>query len=81
METYGCQFTLDGKPLDARHAEGLIAVNAVASLAATNPRSKQFVEALWNTPTPDGIERYYEGLLYLMALLHCSGEFQIWSPQ
>jgi oligosaccharide reducing-end xylanase len=81
METYGCQFTLDGKPLDARHAEGLIAVNAVASLAATNPRSKQFVEALWITPTPDGIERYYEGLLFLMALLHCSGEFQIWSPQ
>jgi oligosaccharide reducing-end xylanase len=81
METYGCQFTLDGKPLDARHAQGLVAVNAVASLAATNPRSKKFVEALWNTPTPDGIERYYEGLLYLMALLHCSGEFQIWSPQ
>jgi oligosaccharide reducing-end xylanase len=80
METYGCQFTLDGKPLDGRHAQGLVAVNAVASLAATNPRSKQFVEALWNIPTPDGIERYYEGLLYMMALLHCSGEFQIWNP-
>jgi oligosaccharide reducing-end xylanase len=81
METYGCQFTLDGKPLDARHAQGLVAVNADASLAATNPRAKKFVEALWNTPTPDGPERYYEGLLYLMALLHCSGEFQIWSPK
>jgi oligosaccharide reducing-end xylanase len=81
METYGCQFTLDGKQLDDRHAQGLVAVNAEASLAATNPRSKQFVEALWNTPTPDGIERYYEGLLYMMALLHCSGEFQIWSPR
>ena len=81
METYGCQFTLDGKPLDARHAQGLVAVNADASLAATNPRAKEFVEALWNTPTPDGLERYYEGLLYMMALLHCSGEFQIWSPK
>jgi oligosaccharide reducing-end xylanase len=81
MEAYGCQFTLDGQPLDARHAQGLVAVNAVASLAATNPRTKKFVEALWNTPTPDGIERYYEGLLYLMALLHCSGEFQIWPPK
>jgi oligosaccharide reducing-end xylanase len=81
MANYGCQFTLDGKQLDDRHAQGLVAVNAAASLAATNPRSKQFVEALWNTPTPDGIERYYEGLLYMMALLHCSGEFQIWSPQ
>ena len=81
METYGCQFTLDGKQLDDRHAQGLVAVNAEASLAATNPRSKQFVEALWNTPTPDGIERYYEGLLYMMALLHCSGEFRVWCPQ
>jgi oligosaccharide reducing-end xylanase len=81
MMNYGCQFTLDGKQLDNRHAQGLVAVNAVASLAATNPRSKEFVEALWNTPIPDGLERYYEGLLYMMALLHCSGEFRIWPPQ
>jgi oligosaccharide reducing-end xylanase len=81
METYGCQFTLDGKPLDVRHAQGLVAENAEASLAATNPRAKLFVEALWRTPTPAGLERYYEGLLYMMALLQCSGEFRIWSPQ
>ena len=31
-------------------------------------------------PSPAGLERYYKGFLYLMALLHCSGEFQIWSP-
>ncbi len=81
METYGCQFTLAGRPLDARHAQGLVAVNADASLAATNPRARKFVDALWNTPTPDGPERYYEGLLYMMALLHCSGEFQVWQPK
>lgn len=75
---YGCQFTLDGKPLEQRHAQGLVAVNAVASLAAKNPRARTFVEELWNTPPPDGIERYYEGLLYMMALLQCSGEFRIW---
>jgi len=81
MDTYGCQFTLDGKQLDDRHAQGLVAVNADASLAATNPRAEKFVEALWNAPTPAGIERYYEGLLYMMALLHCSGEFRIWTPK
>jgi oligosaccharide reducing-end xylanase len=75
---YGCRFTLDGRQLENRHAQGLVAVNAVATLAATRPQSKQFVEALWNSPTPDGLERYYEGLLYMMALLHCSGEFRIW---
>jgi len=81
LDDYGCQFTLGGSSLDPRHAQGLVAENAVASLAATNPRAKNFVAALWNTPTPDGLERYYEGLLYMMALLHCSGEFRIWMPQ
>ena len=81
MADYGCQFTLEGRQLEARHAQGLVAVNAVASLAATQPRAKEFVQALWNTPVPDGLERYYEGLLYLMALLHCSGEFRIWPPR
>jgi oligosaccharide reducing-end xylanase len=75
---YGCVFTLEGKQLEDRHAQGLVAINAVAGLAATNPRANRFVEELWNTPTPDGIERYYEGLLYMMALLHCGGEFRIW---
>lgn len=76
---YGCQFTLDGKQFEDRHAQGLVAENAVASLAATDStRAKKFVEELWHTPTPDGLERYYEGLLYLMSLLHCSGEFRIW---
>jgi oligosaccharide reducing-end xylanase len=81
MTNYGCQFTLDGNQFDNRHAQGLVAVNVVASLAATHPRSKEFVKALWNTPVPDGIERYYEGLLYMMALLHCGGEFRIWLPR
>jgi oligosaccharide reducing-end xylanase len=53
-------------------------VNAVASLAATNPRAQKFIGELWNMPPPEGQERYYEGLLYMMALLHCSGEFRIW---
>ena len=75
---YGCVFTLDGRQLEARHAQGLVAINAVASLAAVNLRAKTFVEELWNTPPPTGIERYYEGLLYLMAWLHCSGEFKAW---
>ena len=83
MTNYGCQFSLDGTQVfDARHAEGLVGVNAVASLAANNSeRAKKFVEALWDTPTPSGLERYYEGLLYMMAMLHDSGEFRIYSPK
>jgi len=82
LETYGTQYTLDGQLLDKNHAKGLVATNAVVSLAATHPLAKDFVEALWNTPIPSAFnERYYDGLLYLMSMLHCSGEFRIWPPK
>ncbi len=80
LSTYGDVFTLDGKPLDANHSTGLISTNAVASLAATNPASKDFVAALWNAPIPSGQKRYYDGMLYLLSLLHCSGRFRIYIP-
>ncbi|MDP4224409.1 MAG: glycoside hydrolase, partial [Bacteroidota bacterium] len=80
MTEYGTQYTLDGKLLDKNHAKGLVATNADASLSATHPLARDFAEALWNTPVPSEFsERYYDGLLYLMSLLHCSGEFRIWT--
>lgn len=89
ISSYGDLFLLDGKPfraqdgkpMHAHHSTGLLATNAVASLAATNPHEKDFVEALWDTPVPSGQMRYYDGMLYLMSLLHCSGEFRIWGPK
>ena len=82
LDTYGCQFTLTGDQLDNRHASGLIATNAVTSLAATNPNRDKFVDALWNTPVPQAlVERYYDGLLYIMSLLHCSGNYRIYPPR
>ena len=82
IDKYGTQYTLDGQLLDSNHAKGLVATNAVVSLAATNPVAKEFTEALWNTPIPlEFNERYYDGLLYLMGMLHCSGEFRIWHPE
>ncbi|HEY9127484.1 MAG TPA: glycosyl hydrolase family 8 [Acidobacteriaceae bacterium] len=77
IDRYGDQYTLDGKEVTVRHSTGLVATNAVASLAAADPRSKLFVEALWNTPTPSGEQRYYDGMLYLMSMMHLSGEFRI----
>jgi oligosaccharide reducing-end xylanase len=80
LSTYGNLYTLDGKDLGKDHSTGLVAMNAVASLAATAPRARQFVEALWALPVPSGQYRYYDGMLYLMGLLHCSGQFRIWVP-
>jgi oligosaccharide reducing-end xylanase len=82
MDTYGNRFTLDGKPLGGTHSTALVATNAVASLAATHrKRAKEFVEALWKAEIPSGRYRYYDGMWYLMGLLHCSGEFRIWVPK
>jgi endo-1,4-beta-D-glucanase Y len=78
---YQSQFTLDGNPLGGRHLTGLVATNAVAGLAATHPRAKLFIEDLWKAPVPAGRLRYYDGTLYMLAMLHCSGQFRIWPPQ
>jgi oligosaccharide reducing-end xylanase len=60
----------------------MLATTAVGSLAATpGATSKAFVEALWNTPIPSGEQRYYDGMLYLMSLMHASGNFRIWQPK
>ena len=78
IHTFVDQYTLDGKPLSARHSTGMVAATAVGSLAATpGPISTAFIEALWDTPIPSGEQRYYDGLLYLMSLMHASGNFRI----
>jgi len=56
----------------------LVAMNAVAALAATHPQRKEFVAELWNMAVPAGDGRYYDGLLYLLALLQVSGNFRIY---
>ncbi len=76
------RYTLDGKPLSTRHSEGMLSTTAVGSLAATpGDISKAFVEELWNTPVPAGEQRYFDGMLYLMSMLHASGNFRIIEPK
>jgi oligosaccharide reducing-end xylanase len=80
-ETYGNRFTLDGTRIGDAHSTALVATNAVASLAATDrARAREFVAALWNAPIPSGRYRYYDGMWYLMGLMHCAGAFRIWVP-
>ncbi len=53
MADYQSLYTLDGKPLGGGQTTGLVATNAVASLAADHPRRLAFVRAV-GTP---GAER------------------------
>lgn len=78
---YGSRYTLDGTRLDTSHPTALVATNAIAGLAATDTaRALEFVEELWNAGIPAGRFRYYDGMWYLMALLHLSGECRVWTP-
>ena len=82
VDKFSDRYTLDGKPLSQRHSTGMVSTTATASLAATKgPVSKAFVDELWNEPIPAGEQRYYDGMLYMMSLLHCSGNFRIWGPK
>jgi oligosaccharide reducing-end xylanase len=55
-------------------------MNAVAALASTDEIKRAFVKELWDIPVPDGIYRYYDGLLYMLAMMQVSGNFRIYTP-
>jgi oligosaccharide reducing-end xylanase len=80
MEDYPSLYTVDGEPLGGGHSTGLVAMAGAAALAADREIGEPFVQALWDQPIPRGTWRYYDGLLYLLALLYAGGQFQIYTP-
>lgn len=78
--TYVNRYHLDGRPFEKERSPGLAATNAVASLAASDARAWRFVDELWSLRVPHGTWRYYDGILYLMSLLHVSGQFRAYLP-
>ena len=82
IDSYSSLYELDGTPYEnnADHSPGLVAMNALASLASNEPAAWEFVEAFWKTPIPTGKYRYYDGCLYMFAMLALSGKYQIYCP-
>ena len=80
IDSYPNQYSLDGKALSSDHSTGLTAMAAVAALATDENTGKPFVQALWDASIPSGHWRYYDGMLYLLGLLHVSGNFKIYAP-
>jgi oligosaccharide reducing-end xylanase len=76
--SYSSLYAIDGTSPDGGHSTGLVAMAAVAALAADEETGQPFVQALWDTQIPSGKWRYYDGLLYLIGLLHVSGNFRIY---
>jgi len=77
------RYTINGVPFPEKslHPIGLIATNAMASLAADGPNAKRMVELFWKTPIRKGERRYYDNCLYFFSLLALSGNFRIWKPK
>ena len=78
MDSYPNQFALDGTPLSSDHSTGLVSMAAVAALASDPEKGKPFVQGLWDSQIPSGKWRYYDGMLYMLGLLHVSGNFKIY---
>ncbi|MEK3884755.1 glycosyl hydrolase family 8 [Paenibacillus sp. PL2-23] len=74
------RYTIDGKPFDepSLHPIGLLATNAMASLAADGPDAEHFARLFWNTPLRDGARRYYDNCLYMFSLLALCGRYRIY---
>lgn len=78
IHTFPDRYTLAGEKLSERHSPGMVATTAVGGFAATpGDISKAFLKELWDMNVPDGEQRYYDGLLYLMSMMHAAGEFRI----
>ncbi len=80
LASYPNQFALDGTALSGDHSTGLVSMAAIAALAADPEKGKPFVQALWDTQIPSRKWRYYDGMLYLLGMLHVSGNFKIYTP-
>ena len=81
IDRFADRYTLEGRPLSDRHSVGMLATTATSGLAAApGAVERAFVQTLWQTPVPSGEQRYYDGMLYMMSLLHMSGQFRIWGP-
>jgi oligosaccharide reducing-end xylanase len=76
--SYGDQYALSGTALGTDHSAGLVAINATLGFGLPASSARPFVQALWDLPVPTGQYRYYNGMLYLLSLLHASGKFQLW---
>ncbi|WP_339315077.1 glycosyl hydrolase family 8 [Paenibacillus sp. FSL R10-2734] len=74
------RYTIEGQPFDepALHPIGLLATNAMASLASDEPEAEHFVRLFWDTPLRTGQRRYYDNCLYFFSLLALSGNYRIY---
>ena len=85
FETFGnyiAIYELDGtrEPGINYRGEGNNAMNGYGSTVSALPFSDEMLRSLWEQQLPTGQFRYYDGFLYMFALMHASGDFKIHRP-
>jgi oligosaccharide reducing-end xylanase len=56
----------------------MLACNSLLGFGLPASSGKSWVQKLWNAAIPTGNYRYYDGALYMNALLYVSGTFKLW---
>lgn len=79
-KSYPNTYKLDGTPSSQNTSSGLMSMNGAAALASNSPHAWQFVETLYKQSVPTGQWRYYDGMLYMLAMLNVSGGFRAYAP-
>lgn len=84
------RFTWDGQVVGNhsgdRYTLGQMGANAVATYALQNDPSyeekiKKNLQMAWEGQPLTGRDRYYDGLVHFLAMLHLTGNFKIWKPK
>jgi endo-1,4-beta-D-glucanase Y len=79
---YPEKMELDGTHIEGAQwddpCKGLVApLGMLAFAIPEDANAKFFVQTLWDMEIPSGKYRYYDGLLYMMSLIHASGKFSV----
>jgi len=73
------QFEVDGSDPTGNYTIGMTGANAVGSLTLPDGDLKHlYIDRLWKAHAPQGKWRYYEGMVYMLSMLHVSGNFKIY---
>ena len=71
-------FNVDGSAPAGNYSTGMIGANAVGAFTLNDKNlAKEYIQRLWDEPLPTGKFRYYSGMVYMMSMLHVSGNFRI----
>jgi oligosaccharide reducing-end xylanase len=75
---HGTSYTVEGAVIDDAPENALLLANGICAQITRISEQRAFLDAVWTFQIPTGTYRYYQGLLYLTALLILSGSYRVY---